>query len=1148
MARGSRSVFGPILSFLVILLVNLLVKYSSASLSFTTNVHEVIKCEQFQENLLVVNKCSISSYTVCSAITFSNKRRYLALGSHAGRARRSRVPANNLGLATILALALCGDVELNPGPTISRPICLICDASGKRNQVCINCFYCGGMAHRTCASLSTSDYRKLIICNSKWSCWSCSMPSLSNSFFETNVDGNTSADYNNKPRRRGTLTCLSFNARSLSNKKKRPAIQAWLHSIEPAIIFSCETWLHPDISDAEVLPDGYIVFRKDRGASRPSTKCRGGGVLLAIRPELQPTRVTSLDSCNGEILWVEIKCGEHKVLLGSAYRAPNSPANSDLIASIKKAQGVQHEYKSIFLCGDFNLDIDWGKLDHAMPGNSYSDEFLSAFLGVVPHQMVMEATRITKSSRSTLDLVLTSNPSYMSDTEVIPGVSDHLAVRFNLLWQPPKPKIAVRSSLNYNKTNWSVLKRLLFTDMPTNTDNGDNSVTMEAVWENWKNAFWKCVDAAVPRVNIRGRRKSPWINKLTVRMLHKRDDLYRTWKTNQTDENWDKYRVARNTVKIETRRAHDQYIWKLGEGNGKNLWRYIHSKNGSAAPRHFLIDGSNEDNSQKIAESFAGNFNQHYTLPTNSSSDLCPPNFPRAHQSPTLKQIDIHPYLVIHAIKRLRPNGATGPDNIPCRILHECAKEIAPSLCHLFQTSMTLGTMPIDWKRANVVPVFKSGDRSNTSNYRPISLTSVVGKIMERVVNNQVLQHLHSIKAINTNQHGFLPRRSCVTMLTGAIDDWQHALDAEAGAHVDVISLDWAKAFDRVPHKRLLAKLKRYNISGHVYEWISSFLYGRSMRVVYDGAVSSDYNVLSGVPQGSVLGPLLFIIYMMDLPQCVGSSLRQYADDCTLYRVIRTSQDEQMLQADLDNIAMWCKVNYMEINESKSHHMAITKAKNIRKTLYSMNGKPIKQDNIMKILGITITQDLKWNVQTEIVRSKAAKLLGFLSRTLHSARPNAKRTIYLSLVKSVLMYGSPAWHPTSKSNIAKLEVIQSRATRFITNRGDCSRAERLAMCGISSLDNSYKESDVIFLKKMFMNAVDMDPLSRIQLRYRPARYGKGVGLSPPFARTTQYQNGFFCRAVKLFNSLEVEIRQQDNLNSFKNLVRHTFLDNDQTPN
>jgi Reverse transcriptase (RNA-dependent DNA polymerase) len=152
---------------------------------------------------------------------------------------------------------------------------------------------------------------------------------------------------------------------------------------------------------------------------------------------------------------------------------------------------------------------------------------------------------------------------------------------------------------------------------------------------------------------------------------------------------------------------------------------------------------------------------------------------------------------------------------------------------------MTLGTMPIDWKSANVVPVFKRGDRSITSNYWPISLTSVVGKIMERVVNNQVLQHLHSVKAINTNQHGFLPRRSCVTILTGAIDDWQHALGAEAGAHVDVISLDWAKAFDRVPHKRLLAKLKQYNISGHVYKWIRSFLYGRSMRVVYDGAVSA---------------------------------------------------------------------------------------------------------------------------------------------------------------------------------------------------------------------------------------------------------------------------------------------------------------------
>lgn len=241
---------------------------------------------------------------------------------------------------------------------------------------------------------------------------------------------------------------------------------------------------------------------------------------------------------------------------------------------------------------------------------------------------------------------------------------------------------------------------------------------------------------------------------------------------------------------------------------------------------------------------------------------------------------------VYRLLKGINPAKACGPDNLPSRVLKECATEIAPVIRLLFQLSLNNGTLPADWLLANITPLFKKGERYMASNYRPVSLTCIPAKLMEHIIVKNILNHLDAHKILVDCQHGFRTKRSCETQLTSFVHDIAKSL--HKGSRVDVAIMDFSKAFDKVPHKRLLLKLGHYGIRGSTQRWVEGFLSNRQQRVVVDGVSSAWADVRSGVPQGTVLGPLLFLTYINDLPQCTQSPIRLFADDCVLYRNIET--------------------------------------------------------------------------------------------------------------------------------------------------------------------------------------------------------------------------------------------------------------------
>ena len=327
-----------------------------------------------------------------------------------------------------------------------------------------------------------------------------------------------------------------------------------------------------------------------------------------------------------------------------------------------------------------------------------------------------------------------------------------------------------------------------------------------------------------------------------------------------------------------------------------------------------------------------------------------------------LSDIDFSSDDIMKILSNLKADKSPGPDKIHPSVLKECADVLAYPLYLLFRKSLNEGSLPQDWKDGNVTPIFKKGLKCQVDNYRPVSLTSVICKVMEKVVRNALLNHLMENSLLADNQHGFVPGRSCVNQLLEVLDKWTEILDN--GSILDAVYLDFSKAFDSVPHKRLLIKLQSYGVEGKVLQWIQSFLSDRRQKVYVSGAGSSWSYVTSGVPQGSVLGPVLFVCYINDMPEVVKSMIYLYADDAKIGRQIVNDSDKDVLQLDLDELEKWAKKWQMKFNPNKCKVMHIGN-KDSTETPYSVgqgiSSEKLSITNEEKYLGVWFDTGLKFS-------------------------------------------------------------------------------------------------------------------------------------------------------------------------------------------
>lgn len=484
------------------------------------------------------------------------------------------------------------------------------------------------------------------------------------------------------------------------------------------------------------------------------------------------------------------------------------------------------------------------------------------------------------------------------------------------------------------------------------------------------------------------------------------------------------------------------------------------------------------------------------------------------------------------AIDRLPSNSSPGPDGISTKLLKLTKHISGPLLCRLFQYSLDTGKLPKDWKTAHVIPVFKSGNKNSLHNYRPISLTCVSCKLLEHIIASQIMQYLVNSKLIFSNQHGFQRGRSCESQLFELVTDLHHSVHSTHP--IDAIFIDFAKAFDRVPHFRLIHKLNAMNLSPGVIDWIKDFLSDRSQSVIINKNASAPVSVKSGVPQGSVLGPILFLMYINDLHFNIASSIRLFADDCVIYRPIKSPRDHIILQDDLNVISDWCTTWLMQINTDKTKAQTFTKRRRVVLHTYFIGNDAIEHVSSIKYLGVHLSSDLTWNTHIEHIINKAARTLGFLKRTLYQANEKTKLLAYTTLVRSQLEYASIIWHPHQAYLANSIESLQSKAARFIAH--DYSYPTSVNSIkqrfNLLPLETRRRNARLSFMHKLYHGSSDFRKTFLRPASHISARVDHPFKINPVHARTNLFKYSPLLLAISQWNSLPADVATLPDHSSF----------------
>jgi hypothetical protein len=661
-----------------------------------------------------------------------------------------------------------------------------------------------------------------------------------------------------------------------------------------------------------------------------------------------------------------------------------------------------------------------------------------------------------------------------------------------------------------------------------------NCCTTEEYWSAFSSIINTAIYNFVPFVYSSKVRNTPWFNgKLKNLRLCKQ----RKWKKYMKDRNiisHTDYKLAAHKFRSEFIKAKCNYendLFANHNNNGK-FYGYIKSQMSVniSIPCIKKQDGSVAVNDYDKASEFLNYFSSVFVNDNNVVPNFDPPCNDR------LDNFVCTTRDIVKVVTKLKGTSSPGPDGITSTFLKNILAYVANPLCKVFNKSITEGVLPKDWKVAYIIPLFKKGDPQLPSQYRPVSLTSIICKVLERIIRSQLLDFVSRNSIIPQCQHGFLPKRSTVTNLIECLDDWTSNFDRNCST--DVIYLDYSKCFDKVCHNKLLFKLSKYGISGQAHKWIESFLMNREQHVKVNNAVSPPATVISGVPQGTVLGPLLFLCYSADLPNVVKhSKLSIYADDTKLYSAIHNMDDCLNLQEDLDMISNWANLWQMELNPEKTKLLTIGNCK--FKNNYVLNGNVIERVQFMNDVGVIVQSDLKFTKHCANVVKKAYFVIRNIFTAMKHHSYDFYRKMYICYVRPILEYGSQVWSPILKGNIDKIEKVQKYCTRHIVSSADMPYFERLVFLNLESLEVRRLKSDLILFFKKYKNVTMINIENSYQFVY--SARGHSLHLFKYYCRTDKRKLFWINRLVNNWNNLNIDIVNSVSVNGFKKKVKNVVL-------
>ena len=887
--------------------------------------------------------------------------------------------------------------------------------------------------------------------------------------------------------------------------------------------------MNDSITNNEILPIDFVIYRKDRVS-------RGGGVMMAVHFSISSKPISSPDTL--ELIVVEMK--QISCTVCTVYVPPNS--DLEYMSSLVSFLSTLSSSTNLIVMGDFNSpDINWAMLCGSSPSSNALCEFVFSN-GLV--QLVTEATHI---KGNTLDLVLTNIPDVFMNVSVnsINHIinTDHLLISFTLKNYSVSLSSSQKKShyiMDYNNMDLDGLcDYLLDFDFSSILALRD----VEETWSSLKSVLTTALDLFVPKKKVPSKKSPVWFNSSIRHHLNRVHTLRRKVKSVHSDNNCKKLVAEEQLLKDLMQKSRDEYEYNLVHSYAKNkdnkIYKYVNSllKRSSLPSTMYLGDLSASSDSEKAAL-FNGFFESVY----HKQSDLT--SFDNVHidTTNTLSEINITYHDVYSALVDLDPNKAMGIDAIGPKILKYCVLALYIPIHHLFNLCLSHTCIPAEWKVHRIVPIFKSGDRSHISNYRPISLLCTISKVLETIIYDKVIIFLYG--SISVNQFGFLQGHSCLQQILSFLNNVYNNYDNKT--QTDVLYLDFRKAFDSVSHSHLLCKLKMMGITGSLWNWFEAYLSTRQQCVAIGNQLSDLLPVSSGVPQGSILGPLLFLIYINDIPSVVNySSLFLFADDTKCCRSISRNPDSSLLQKDLSALCTWCSNWNLTFNDSKCTLLSI-RGKNFSTTsaTYVIDDKPVKSVNFQKDLGIVLTSDLSWNEHYSHISAKAYKSLGLIKRIFgNNKQVSVRKCLYLTLVRSQLGYSSVIWRPRFIKDIIALERIQRRATKFVLSDYHSDYKTRLIKLKLLPLMAWFEYIDIMFFITSLHHRSDrFDILRYVTITSHCTRSSDKVTLQHTFSRSCLSHHFYFNRLPRLWNALPF-IDINNPINSIRRVVKRILWSN-----
>ena len=944
------------------------------------------------------------------------------------------------------------------------------------------------------------------------------------------------------------LKLVHLNVRSLVRKIDQ--VRMLLYGSTVDIVTFSETWLRQHLKSQLVHLDGYKSFRLDRETKVgiKGKKKRGGGLITYVNSkhasstELLEDLAISKDYMEAQ--WIYMHRPHSKdICVCNMYRPPNG----NLAKAISYLRECLHTLNlsktDVFLLGDLNINY---KNKNSPDYKKFS--FFAKSTGLIQH--ITATTRNTDKSKTLIDLALTNSKFVRSSGTLDHFISDHqpiFLVHKKGREHKPKAEFSGRSYKNFDKETFeSKLLNLDWKEFYTSTNPSD-------AWRFLHENILSVLNEMCPIKTFFIKNYRPdWMSASLIEQIKDRDYFYKKAKKTGDDDIWNIAKYLRNLTNANIRRAKRDFVLhklKENENNAKKFWKTIQSivpsDKGHIDNDILLKDGNAKLDRDEVAMFINDYFINVGKLNANTTLSFITPARPLASDNTPENEVtpcsiaEVSAQEVLRVIKSINTSKSSGIEHMSSHVIKTAFETLKPEVTFMYNLSIRTTQFPDSWKKALVVPIPKKGNLTKVQNFRPISLLPLPGKIMEKLMHHQIIHYLENNSLLAKEQHGFRKAHSTVHAIAQLTTHISMKFDAKLPTLA--VFIDFKKAFDCVQHPILLEKLSGMNLDESVTDWVRSYLMDRQQRVFANNTYSSYQTIVQGVPQGSVLGPLFYIVYANDLSKIFKNcKFALYADDTVLYTSNRdTVTSVRKLQEDIDALSVWCQENGITVNAEKTKVMVFGSKNCLAKIAPEEIDLKFGQTTLQTVssytyLGLTLDNHLNYNSHVNKIISSVTSKLNQFRRMRHFLTVKAALMVYKGMLLPLLEYGDVFLTGASVANRKRLQILQNKGLRCALNK-DISTSSDDLHAEASLLKLKYRREQHIL---NFMYDIAQDPSSRkskSKLSVK-TRSSDKVLLKTKRPRTEKFKKSLAYKGPKIWNNLPANYHSKTNKATYKHMI------------